>query len=477
MTAQEEQEEPGAVADSNTSCLSIQNEVEEPSPKDIKDVVSSTTTDTDQGQRIHTEKEDYAPIWGYFVFYLFGVGVVMSYFTFILCLDFYRNVFIDFAYLSIVFNIGFNCGGWVTSTFFALPLQSIIRSHILMVLFFCINIFCLVVAIVLNYCCTLDTVSVIGPPNRLIMSLLCIDLCVLGISYGVCSSCLFSVVGPISPKYTSAVMAGIGSAGILVSIIRLISKAIASVVPRTLYVQMIAANCFFSIAVIIQVCCLIASACLIKMPFTIKSIPRKPRNKKELEEVDSLEQSGPVPKEPFSDKIKAWFQVVGACALPGSYVLYTFTITYCMYPGIITGYKSNMNEYFQASGFFSATTLACYSLGDFIGRLISVFRKLHIIPVKWLWTVLLWRILFIPLLIVYLRYNLTIYDPLKILAAFFFSLLGGYFGSISMMMGSGMVKGRRYAGSAMTFWLNSGVALGAIIGAPIGYACSLMNQS
>jgi hypothetical protein len=297
------------------------------------------------------------------------------------------------------------------------------------------------------------------------------------------------VAGPISQSYTSAVLAGTASAGLIVALLRIIAKGVATAVGSTLYVDMVATNIFFSIAAVVQLTCIILSALLIKMKFTEKAIPR---NKKEVVveiELANIEMKEgtdpdvvpippvPVPKDTLVINIKEWFRTLRASALPGFGVLLTFLITYALYPGVLTDYSSTMNSSFNETGWFVVSILASYSLGDFLGRALSVVRKIHVIPYKWMWTVVVARLLFFALFLLFLRWNAVIYDPFKFVAGFALSFTGGLFACISMMQGSEVVRGSRYAGSVMTFWLNGGISLGAILGVVLKFATASMPRS
>ncbi|KAL0476283.1 equilibrative nucleotide transporter [Acrasis kona] len=432
------------------------------------------------------------PLYAYFAFYILGVGSVMSLFVFILSIDYYKKVFDqeNKKYIPSIFNLVFNLGSVFTSTFVAIPIQSYVRSHRIMFSLFTLNLIVLLCTVAVNYSSSLPSVYEKDSPTQSgVFSVVCIFVAVLGFSCGINTACVFSVVNPIGPKYTSAVMGGIGSAGFLVAVFRMISLAVQTAVPKTITNQMIIVNVYFGIAALIQLICIIVSGLLIKMSFTIVSIPR--RNKdvempKVMDPQDFLERSNesmvvttPQPKvqESVLDRIKDYLKTVWIAIAPGSNVYITFVITYSLYPTILALYVSTMNQYFQESGFFVATVLACYSLGDFLGRVLSVFKKVHFIPVNWMWLVVYARVLFYVLLILYLRYNLTIYDPLKITGGFFMSLTGGYIGSVSMMQGAQRVKGKRYAGGAMTLFLNGGIASGAVLGVAIGFAVAKMPQS
>jgi hypothetical protein len=453
------------------------------SPKSAPESVLETKLDS-------KPQSDSVPKWGYFVFYLLGIGSVMGMFMYIVSLDFYKQIFQDFTFLAYIFNLVFNVGGWFVSTFFALPIQSYIRPHKIMTAFFTFNFFVLCVAIALNYTCTLPAVMEQGSSSHwAVMSLLIICVACHGITYGINSSCIYSVTGPISPNYTSAVMAGSASAGFVVALLRMIAKGIASAVGSSLYVNMVSTNVFFSIAALVQLICIITSALLIKMPFTEKSIPRSISTSGpvdiELVEIQAVKegtdpteqkQTEP-PKDTLLVKMKEWFQTLKASALPGFCVTLTFFITYSLYPGVISDYQSNMNQQFNDTGWFLVSILAIYSMGDWLGRSFSVFRKIHFINYKWLWAVLSWRVLFFPLFILFLRFNLSVYDPFKFVAGFALSFTGGYLGSVSMMQGAELAKGRRYAGSVMTFWLNGGIALGAIFGIILKFATASMPRT
>jgi hypothetical protein len=473
--------------------------------------MTTNTNDSDVGQQVHASRSpealpepvvetkvelsqspsDAVPKWGYFIFYLLGIGSVMCNHMYIVSLDFYKEIFTDFSFLAYMFNLVFIFGGWFTSTFFALPIQSYVRQHKIMTICYSLNFFILCVAIALNYCCTLPTVVEQGSsPHWAVMSLLIICIACHGIAYGINSSSIFTVTGPISPNYTSAVMAGLASAGFVVALLRIIAKGIATAVGSSLYVEMVSTNVFFAIAAIIQLACIVTSALLIKMRFTEKSIPRNVAKSEPVDveldyvqvakqETEPTEQKQPEesPKDTLLVKIKDWFRTLKASVLPGFCVALTFFITYSLFPGIISDFQSNMNQQFNDSGWFLVSILAVYSMGDWLGRTSSIFRKIHFINYKWLWAVLVWRLLFYPLFILFLRFNLSVYDPFKFVAAFALSFTGGYFGSVSMMHGAELIRGKRYAGNVMTFWLNAGISLGAVFEIVLKFATESMPRS
>eukprot|EP00053_Salpingoeca_punica_P009796 m.88185 g.88185 ORF g.88185 m.88185 type:complete len:457 (-) comp15169_c0_seq1:166-1536(-) len=290
------------------------------------------------------------------------------------------------------------------------------------------------------------------------VSLLCV--LIAGSSIAVLQGGMFGLAGQLPAKYTQALMSGQGLAGLFVSLLNVLTLAIADGKPEE------AAIIFFSISVVVIILCLVSFLVLMRQPMLhfyvdVQSHMQQitPRNSRRS----------------YITGQATLYETFTTIRLPALLVFFNFFITLTIFPGLAANIASTLDDSTYTDVYFVA--LMCFltfNLSDFIGRTLAGF--VHIPSAehyKRLTLPILLRAGFLPLFIFcnvqllhennYAPY-LFHHDAFPYAFMFFMGLSNGYLGSLCMMYAPGLVDPAEAepASAIMVFCLSLGIGMGCL---------------
>ncbi|XP_002161446.1 equilibrative nucleoside transporter 1 [Hydra vulgaris] len=280
---------------------------------------------------------------------------------------------------------------------------------------------------------------------------------------GIYEGTLFGLAGLTGSKYTQALMAGQGVAGIFAATTDLIFKlAYPNPVDKSL-----SAFGYFVTASVVILFTAITYPVLFKLP-KIKFL----LNKSDLKRKNNVKQSE------YSANIlkkKIPYYAIFKQIMPlGFSVSAVFCVTLSLFPAVVSKIvstnKSNSSRF--ANDLFSS--LVCFFIfncGNLAGRIASGFYQIVNEKGPWLPLLCFSRILFIPLFLMCHFKNGSIllyvfkYDYWPVIINCLFAFSHGYLGSLCMMFGPKLVSAKysETAGTIMSCFLTTGLTAGALL--------------
>ncbi|KAI3833931.1 hypothetical protein MKW92_007901 [Papaver armeniacum] len=267
---------------------------------------------------------------------------------------------------------------------------------------------------------------------------------VCGLADGLIGGSLIGFAGELPERYMQAVFAGTASSGVLVSVLRIITKASLPQTPAGLQTS---SYLYFLVSTFIMLGCIICCNLLNKLPVIQYHIAHKKEISASLSPSTALIKFWVVAK-----KLK--FSALG--------VLFTYTVTLSIFPGFIT-------ENFQSKSlkdWYPVVLITVYNVSDLFGKsLPSIFIPKSIGKVSW--ACLFGRVIFYPLFTACLHGPRWLRSevPVMILISLF-GLSNGFITSVLMILApkSVSVVEAEMAGIVMALFLGFGLVLGSVVG-------------
>eukprot|EP01111_Echinosteliopsis_oligospora_P013565 TRINITY_DN4895_c0_g1_i1.p1 TRINITY_DN4895_c0_g1~~TRINITY_DN4895_c0_g1_i1.p1 ORF type:complete len:431 (-),score=65.89 TRINITY_DN4895_c0_g1_i1:20-1312(-) len=274
-------------------------------------------------------------------------------------------------------------------------------------------------------------------------TLLCVFL--TGVASSILIGTIIGLASLFPPQYIGAIMTGNGVAGILTSLLSIITTL---TFPDTFQGQKEIGIVYFMISAFVIVICVMGYLVLQKLPIT-KYYLRK-------FEQDKLTQSSKV-NDAYggngsgSVSSIAVFRKVWREALC---VWFVFFVSLSLFPSLTS--MATVSTSLSAQ-WFSILFTATFMVGDFIGR--SLPKWVIIFSPKNLWIPIVLRVGFFPLFLFYIKPHILDDQTLAFIIMFFFSLTNGYCGTLAMMFGPTSADNheKETAGFIMSFMLNFGI--------------------
>ncbi|MCL7038729.1 hypothetical protein MKW94_020217 [Papaver nudicaule] len=265
---------------------------------------------------------------------------------------------------------------------------------------------------------------------------------VCGLADGLIGGSLIGFAGELPARYMQAVFAGTASSGVLVSILRIITKASLPQTPKGLQTS---SYLYFLVSTFIMLGCIICCNLLNKLPVIQYHLAHK-------RQISASLSTEPIKFWVVAKKLK--FSALG--------VLFIYTVTLSIFPGFIT-------ENFQSKSlkdWYPIVLITVYNVSDLFGKsLPSIFIPKNIGKVSW--ACLFGRVLFYPMFTACLHGPrwLRSETPVIILT----SLLGlsnGFLTSVLMILAPKSVTlvEAEMAGIVMALFLGFGLVLGSVVG-------------
>ncbi|CAF2262567.1 equilibrative nucleotide transporter 8 [Brassica rapa] len=276
-----------------------------------------------------------------------------------------------------------------------------------------------------------------GEDNENISYLLMVGSVVLcGLADGLVGGSLIGSAGKLPRQYMQAIFAGTASSGILVSVLRITTKAS---LPQTPQGMRTSAHCYFIVSSTILLCCLLCCNVLYKLPVMQLHL--------------SLHQ-------PLYSNLTVWM-VGRKIKWPASGILIIYTVTLSIFPGFLA---ENLKSQLLQS-WYPILLITVYNISDFVGKsLTALYLWQNIKSATWACII---RLLFYPLFSACLRgpHWLRTEVPVVVLT-FMLGLTNGYLTSVLMIMAPKTVHASEaeLAAVFMVVFLGIGLVCGSVLG-------------
>jgi len=399
---------------------------------------------------------------------LIGTGVLLPWNAFLTAFDFFVDIYKDFPFEFLI-GCFYNAAG---ST--VLFLCIFLGEHLGPLgrrLAICFLLDFIMLAVVPVLAVFVDPAISVW----LVLSCVAVTGAVSAVSFGAAMN-LSSLFGP---KSIAAAMTGNGISGLVVSIIRIITKI---TVPHSWKGDVISASSYFVTAAIIVLICIFASIYLVRTPEAIALIRQNAQNAKQEEEekasllnLDRLSSNRPKQSPTVGSVFKkVWLQAFT--------VWLVFFVTLSLFPGVVTMVKpypdndsyvslsSDSDSSFISSSsvedfltqWFSLILITLFMIFDFLGRFLpSVFV---IGSAGTLWIPVAIRLVFFPLFALLAAGIWTSYVYIWApIVDIIFAFTNGYFSTVAMIFGPAKADPDEVdiASTIMSFSLNFGILCGS----------------
>eukprot|EP00298_Acanthocystis_sp_HF-20_P010286 c18782_g1_i1.p1 GENE.c18782_g1_i1~~c18782_g1_i1.p1 ORF type:complete len:431 (+),score=153.03 c18782_g1_i1:1-1293(+) len=274
------------------------------------------------------------------------------------------------------------------------------------------------------------------------MALLC-AIGVLGMTSAVAGSTIFSLSAQLPPLYTQAVMSGQGISGIIVVIIRLVTKASFKSDDAGLRQSSLI---YFEIGVANVLLCIVGYLILVKLPIY------KYYTQVKAEKTDSSD-----------DNQDSFFStaliVVKEIWVFGAGVFFVFFITLGCFPGLTGSLESTLG----LGDWYPLIATGVFMVGDMLGR--GGVKFFIVSTEKYVMIGVYSRVLFYLFFLAPHVIGVTYPDALAWAVGLLMSVSNGYYGSILMMFGPSKVVPslRPVAGTLMALFLTTGIVMGSVL--------------
>ena len=397
----------------------------------------------------------------YIAFFLAGAGFLFPWNSFVAAVDYFLFLYPDkhpevaIAVMYLVVTLTFSTVN--VCTVHHIPLHA--RIGFGYVMFTAALVFVPLLDIAIQNCALNLNVSFVLT--------LCAVLTV-GVGSGMQQSSYYGLSGMLPPRYTQAVMAGESAAGIVVSFNRVVTKLAVTELRSGVIAFFVLSVLFILMCVGCQV--YIARSAFVRHYVTACSQKRAPAQQGEednqsllTEQEKELDTTTPMTVR-FREMVLVRWRVTKQIWMHAAAILIAFFFTLFLFPGIISEI-----QYCNIKDWMPVILITIFNLCDFIAKWLAL------VPIKWMTpkVVLLssiGRVIFIPLFLLCTSpsptYPVLTGPAWPIIITFAFGLTNGYLGCLPMVAHSKYVtehKHKELAGTIMTWFLLTGLTLGAIL--------------
>lgn len=282
---------------------------------------------------------------------------------------------------------------------------------------------------------------------------------------------IFGLAGSLPPSYMVIAMTGNGMAGVLVSVIRVISKMIIERggTQPSLPTLTISTSIYFFMCSFILFTCFVTFIFLSRTEFVLYYMKKAEQSTKESL-LSKKESFGVISNEDIDTpnkgllqtligNIKFFFGMLRKIWPFALYIFFVFVITIGVFPAFLGFIKSS----YKIDNWLPVILICAFNIFDLIGRYLPGTFAL---PKGSIGISVLLRVVFVPLFILCVRPRLFRNDFIPVAIMSTMSLTNGYFSSLCMMYAPGECEPneRVAAGTFMTFMLVFGILMGANLG-------------
>jgi len=418
----------------------------------------------------------------YYIFFLLGIGSLLPWNAFITASAYYRSRFCGtpfFVNFESAFSVAYSLSSEVSLVFVVL----LRMSTVLYPLYIFTAIFMLTTALVL----------VPDVDGNLFFAITIGSILLVGIVASMVRSGVFSLGALFPPRYTQAIMGGIGMGGVIVSGLCIVTTALASGQGSGKTVPLGEGGCdaepsvdwsafsYFTVASLVLVSNIAAFLVIKSLPITkhyesqADSVLARPAliadsaiiadgDGMSLRKIERQDE----PEDDESSLAAAW-RVLKIIKLPAFSIFFTFTVSLGLYPGLTSLIVSEGSN----KQYFAPTMFLLFNIGDFSGRLSCARLDVHTGGFTLRRDVVLGslgRLVFFPL---FMACNISgsvlpvvfMNDVWPYLFMLLFSYSAGVLATMSMMIAPSLVvtADKKVVGALMTFLLSTGLLAGSFV--------------
>ncbi|KAE8663844.1 Equilibrative nucleotide transporter 1 [Hibiscus syriacus] len=378
----------------------------------------------------------------YIIYFTLGVGILLPWNSFITAVDYFSYIYPE-ASVDRVFAVSYmvvNLFSLVIIVLYAHKSEGYVRINVGLVLFV---VSLLIVPV-------MDAVYVKGRVGLYDGFYVTVGVLALaGISDALVQGGLFGAAGELPERYMQAIVAGSGGSGVLVSLLRLLTKA---VFPQDADGLRKSAYLYFFTSIVFMVICIVLYNVAHRLPIMKYYEELKTEAVKE-ENVEKGPITGPV------WRATLW-NIVGTVKWYGFGVVLIYLVTLAIFPGYITEDVHSL----ILKDWYPVLLIMCFNVFDLVGKSLTAVYLLENAKVVIYACVV--RLLFFPIFIGCLhgpRFFRT-EIPISLLTCLL-GLTNGYLTSVLMIMApkTVQIQHAETSGIVMVLFLVVGLASGSVI--------------
>ncbi|EOY00376.1 Equilibrative nucleoside transporter - like 3 [Theobroma cacao] len=378
----------------------------------------------------------------YIIYFTLGVGFLLPWNVFITAVDYFSYLYpeasVDRVFAVVYMLIGLGC--LLIIVFYAHKSEAYVRINVGLGLFV---VSLLVVPV-------MDAVYIrgrVGLYDGFYVTVVVVGLA--GVADALVQGGLIGAAGELPERYMQAIVAGTAGSGVLVSVLRILTKA---VFPQDADGLRKSANLYFSTSIVVMVICIVLYNVAHRLPIMkyYKELKME-AVKEEKEEKGPL--TGPVWR-------AALWNIVGTVKWYGFGIILIYVVTLSIFPGYITEDVHSL----ILRDWYPVLLITGYNVFDLVGKSLTAVYLLENTKVAIAACVV--RLLFFPLFIGCLHgpqfFRTEI--PVSILTCLL-GLTNGYLTSVLMILApkSVQIQHAETAGIVMVLFLVIGLASGSVI--------------
>lgn len=378
----------------------------------------------------------------YVIYFALGVGYLLPWNAFITAVDYFSYLYPE-ASVDRVFAVVYMLIGLVCLMFIVLYAQ---KSEA----YVRINVGLGLLVVSLLVVPVMDAVYIkgrVGMYGGFYVSVGAVGLS--GIADALVQGGLIGSAGELPERYMQAIVAGTAGSGVLVSVLRILSKA---VFPQDADGLRKSANLYFSTSIVVMFICIVLYNVAHKLP-VMKYYEELKIEAVEVEKEEKGPLTGPV------WRATLW-NILGTIKWYGFGTILLYIVTLSIFPGYITEDVHSL----ILKDWYPILLITGYNVFDLVGKSLTAVYLLENAKVAIAACVV--RLLFFPLYIVCLHgpQFLRTEIPVSILTCLL-GLTNGYFTSVLMIMApkSVQIQHSETAGTVMVLFLVTGLASGSVI--------------
>ncbi|KAL7592645.1 equilibrative nucleotide transporter 8 [Lactuca sativa] len=384
-------------------------------------------SDLDQTERKDTYKL------AYMIHFLLGAGNLLPWNALITAIDYFTYLYPK-KHIGKVFSVAYMSSSLLVLVVMIIwsELSKKVTFRARVNLGFTMFVFSLIVTLIIDWgWCSMEKSIV-----TYYIVVVCVVMC--GLADGLIGGSLIGSAGKLPKKYMQAVFAGTASSGILVSLLRIITKASLPHDPHGLRTS---AHFYFIVTTIILMVCIVCCSLLYKLPCMEQHYKQ-------------LEHHPPTSKTKLQDTART----IQWPAL-GIFIIYTVTLS--IFPGFLS---ENINSK-VLKDWYPIILITTYNIADFFGKSFSGFFMVKGIG-KAVWGCV-GRLVFYPV------FTLCLHGPkwfrsevFVVFLTFMLGLTNGYLTSVIMILAPKLVppSEAEMAGIVMALFLGIGLVCGSVLG-------------
>lgn len=281
---------------------------------------------------------------------------------------------------------------------------------------------------------------------------------VTGVGDAIVQGSMYGMASLFPPLYAQAIQNGNGIAGVIASLLRIVTKAS---LPETTEGLRVSTHIYFIISAFIMLLCLLSYCVLVRLPFAKYHLEFKnPQPDLELSTLGKELLSDPRDMLVLEDEVVNTRMVLYKIWKMGFGVSFVFFVTLLGYPGMVTDIPAPTIR----ADWFPIVLITVFNCFDLLGKMLPLKWDWKFGD-KWLYLCTLFRIIFIPLFMFCIRMKALQEEVIPVIIVALFAVSNGYLGALMMMNGPTKVSPpeKEVAGNMMAFFLISGLALGSAV--------------